>query len=108
MSPEQPFYRTGPQTHTNNPGEHLWSIRKDGQQLDCELRDHGSWGVSGVRWNVIALSLALLAGACSPTTPSSSSTCISKGSLSAQIDGVPWAATCVVIAHSDPSGYCSD
>ena len=27
------------------PSEHLWAIRKDGQQLDCELRDHGEWGV---------------------------------------------------------------
>jgi hypothetical protein len=27
------------------PGEPLWSIRKDGLQLDCELRDHGEWGV---------------------------------------------------------------
>ena len=27
------------------PVEHLWAIRKDGQQLDCELRDHGKWGV---------------------------------------------------------------
>jgi hypothetical protein len=24
---------------------HLWAIRKKGQQLDCELRDHGEWGV---------------------------------------------------------------
>jgi hypothetical protein len=30
---------------SRRPGEHLWSIRKDGQQLDCELRDHGPWGV---------------------------------------------------------------
>jgi hypothetical protein len=27
------------------PGEHLWTIRKYGRQLDCELRDHGQWGV---------------------------------------------------------------
>jgi hypothetical protein len=26
-------------------GEHLWSIQKDSLQLDCELRDHGEWGV---------------------------------------------------------------
>ena len=30
---------------SGTPGEHLWAIRKDGQQLDCELRDHGQWGV---------------------------------------------------------------
>jgi hypothetical protein len=29
------------------PIEHLWAIRKDGQQLDCELRDCGLWGVEG-------------------------------------------------------------
>jgi hypothetical protein len=26
-------------------GEHLWAIRKNCRQLDCELRDHGGWGV---------------------------------------------------------------
>lgn len=24
-----------------NPGEHLWSLRKNGRQVDCELRFHG-------------------------------------------------------------------
>jgi hypothetical protein len=27
------------------PSEHLWAVRKDGRQLDCEVRDHGAWGV---------------------------------------------------------------
>lgn len=58
------------------------------------------------RANVIVLSVvALLTSACSPTSPSSSSTCVSKGSMSAQIDGVRWAATCVEIARVDPLGY---
>jgi hypothetical protein len=50
------------------PGEHLWAIRKDGQQLDCDLRDHGEWGVEvqiyrepeflyGRRWPTRALAL---------------------------------------------------
>jgi hypothetical protein len=40
----QPFYapdhRSAPRQP--QPGEHLWRIQKDGQQLDCELRDHGA------------------------------------------------------------------
>lgn len=44
--------------------------------------------------------VALLASACSPTAPSSSSTCRSNGSLSAQIDGVVWAAPCVLAVHN--------
>jgi hypothetical protein len=31
------------------PGEHLWAIRKDGQQLDCDLRDHRPWGRTPAR-----------------------------------------------------------
>jgi hypothetical protein len=59
-----------------------------------------------VKWNVMVLSfVALLASACGPTAPSSSSTCVSKGSLSARIDGVRWAASCVAIARVDPLGY---
>ena len=54
-----------------------------------------------LRWNVTALSfVALLASACSPTTPSSTSDCVSKGSVSAQIDGVAWSAACVNSAKS--------
>jgi hypothetical protein len=61
---------------------------------------------AGARWNVIVLSfVALLASACGPTTPSPSSTCVSKGFMSAQIDGVQWAATCVPAARVDPLGY---
>jgi hypothetical protein len=48
-------------------GEHLWAIRKDGRQLDCE-RDHGEWGVEvqvyrereflyGRRWATHSLAL---------------------------------------------------
>ena len=71
MSPGQPFYapdhRPAP-PRERKPGEHLWAIRKDGQQLDCELRDHGPWGVEvqvyrereflyGRRWPTRALAL---------------------------------------------------
>ena len=48
MSDEQPFYapvhKPAP-PRERQPGEHLWAIRKDGQQLDCELRDHGPWSI---------------------------------------------------------------
>jgi len=50
---------------------------------------------------VTALSfVALLTSACSPTTPGSTSACVSKGSLSAQIDGVVWSAACVSAANN--------
>jgi hypothetical protein len=26
------------------PGEPLWSLRKDGRQITCELRSHGEYG----------------------------------------------------------------
>jgi hypothetical protein len=26
------------------PGEPVWTMRKDGKQLDAELRSHGEWG----------------------------------------------------------------
>ena len=44
---DQPFYAPNRTTAPRQPraGEHLWAIRKDGRQLDCELRDHGAWGV---------------------------------------------------------------
>jgi hypothetical protein len=47
MSPDQPFFAPDHKSEPRQrqPGEHLWTIRKDGQQLDCELRDHGPWGV---------------------------------------------------------------
>jgi hypothetical protein len=49
-------------------GEHLWAVRKDGRQIDCELCDHGTWGVEmqiyrnlefryGRRWATRALAL---------------------------------------------------
>ena len=51
---------------------------------------------AGLRWNGTVLSfLALLVSACSPTTPSPASACVSNGSLSAQIDGIVWSASCV-------------
>jgi hypothetical protein len=42
-----PFYGPDhtPAPRPRQPNEHLWAIRKDGRQLDCELRDHGEWGV---------------------------------------------------------------
>lgn len=45
---DQPFYAPNHKPappRQRQPREHLWAIRKDGQQLDCELRDHGDWGV---------------------------------------------------------------
>jgi hypothetical protein len=44
---DQPFYTPNRTIVPRQPrvGEHLWAIRKDGRQLDCELRDHGEWGV---------------------------------------------------------------
>jgi hypothetical protein len=24
--------------------QHIWSLRKNGKQVDAELRDHGEWG----------------------------------------------------------------
>ena len=56
---------------------------------------------AGLTWNVTVLSfLALLASACSPTTPSPASSCVSSGSLTAQIDGIAWSASCVIAANS--------
>src|SRR3954470_12172515 len=26
------------------PAEHVWTMRKDGKQIDAELRSHGEWG----------------------------------------------------------------
>jgi hypothetical protein len=44
---DDPFYAPGRQQKpaTSRPGELLWSIRKDGRQLDAELRDHRTYGV---------------------------------------------------------------
>jgi hypothetical protein len=42
-----PFYAPNRMTAPHQPraGEHFWAIRKNGRQLDCELREHGAWGV---------------------------------------------------------------
>jgi hypothetical protein len=55
------------------------------------------------RWSVVAAVCAVLLGACgSPTSPSPVSICpsgtVSKGSMNATIDGVPWLAGCVPYA----------
>jgi hypothetical protein len=68
---DEPFYAPNRTTASRQrqPGEHLWAVRKDGRQLDCELRDHGAWGVEvqvyregeflyGRRWASRALALA--------------------------------------------------
>src|SRR6202521_3697534 len=67
---DEPFYAPNRTTapRQRQPGEHLWAVRKDGRQLDCELRDHGPWGVEvqvyrereflyGRRWATRALAL---------------------------------------------------
>jgi|SRR5712692_3828650 len=57
--PDDPFYlpnRTIP-PQQSRPGERLWSLRKDGDEIDCQLRYHGEWGVEaqffrrGEFWN---------------------------------------------------------
>ena len=48
MSEDQPFYapnRVATQTRTTRPREHLWAIRRTGRQYDCEVIDHGTWGI---------------------------------------------------------------
>jgi hypothetical protein len=67
---DEPFYAPNRTTAPpeRRPSEHLWAVRKDGRQLDCELRDHGAWGVEvqvyregeflyGRRWASRALAL---------------------------------------------------
>jgi hypothetical protein len=67
---DEPFYAPNRKIALRQPrvGEHLWAVRKDGRQLDCELRDHGEWGVEvqvyrereflyGRRWATRALAL---------------------------------------------------
>jgi hypothetical protein len=72
----------GPTPRQRQPGEHLWAIRKDGQQVECELRDHGEWGVEvqvyrereflyGRRWPTRALALAEATESGSKTAASS-------------------------------------
>lgn len=38
-------FMAGRIAHKEVQYEHLWAVRKDGRQLDCELRDHGAWGM---------------------------------------------------------------
>src|SRR5712691_3490788 len=44
MSDQPPFYTPKRTTAPRQPQprEHFWGVRKDGRQLDCELRDHGA------------------------------------------------------------------
>jgi hypothetical protein len=44
---DEPFYAPDRTIAPRQPqvGEHLRAIRKDGRQIDCELCDHGVWGV---------------------------------------------------------------
>ena len=68
---DQPFYAPNRTTAPRQPppGEHLWSVSKNGRQLECELRDDGAWGVEvqvtrageflyGLRFVTLALALA--------------------------------------------------
>ena len=45
---DEAFYapeKKAPPARQPRPGEPLWSLRKNGRQYDCELRDHGTWGI---------------------------------------------------------------
>ena len=33
--------RPAPPSRQSKPGEHVWSLRRNGKQIDCELRFHG-------------------------------------------------------------------
>jgi len=64
MSNQPPFRAPKPSTApaiARQPSEHLWTVRLQGHQYDCQLRDHGIWGIevqvyrdlkfmSGGRW----------------------------------------------------------
>jgi hypothetical protein len=67
---DQPFYAPDRKLAPRQPqpGEPLWTILRDGQRLECELRDHGAWGMEvqiyrdgkflyGRRWPSRALAL---------------------------------------------------
>ena len=44
---DDPFYLPNAKPlspRVNNPGEPLWSLRRDGRQIICELRSHGEHG----------------------------------------------------------------
>jgi hypothetical protein len=51
-----------------------------------------------LRLAAVALAVALAAGC--DSTPTAPSACVSNGSLSAQIDGIAWSASCVAAATS--------
>jgi hypothetical protein len=66
----QPFYAPNRKVAPRQPraGEHLWTVKKNGRQLACELRDDGAGGVElqvsrdgellyGRRWATRALAL---------------------------------------------------
>jgi hypothetical protein len=68
---DQPFYAPNHTTAPRQPrpAEHLWTVRQDGGQLVCELRDDGDVGAElqvyrerellyGRRWATRALALA--------------------------------------------------
>jgi hypothetical protein len=44
---DEPFHapnRKAPVPRVSRPGEALWSLRKDGRHITCELRGHGEYG----------------------------------------------------------------
>jgi hypothetical protein len=44
---DEPFYSPNakpPPPRVSKPGEPLWSLRKDGRQITCELRSHSEYG----------------------------------------------------------------
>jgi hypothetical protein len=43
---DEPFYspQRQPAPRVSRPGEPLWSLRRDGRQITCELRCHGEYG----------------------------------------------------------------
>ena len=48
MSEDESFFapnRAATPTREPRPREHLWAIRRNGRQYDCELLDHGTWGI---------------------------------------------------------------
>lgn len=45
---DEPFYTPGkkpPAARQPQPGEHVWTLVKNGGRMDCEFRDHGEIGV---------------------------------------------------------------
>ena len=47
MSDDVPFYAPDrkPKIRQPQPGEILWTLRKDGEMRQAQLRDRGEWGV---------------------------------------------------------------